>query len=188
MIKRLLFPLLAAVLVFASGCTATSPLAADPDARRASINTAVDGALAELFQQVDGSRSLVGQARGVLVFPNVIEAGFMFAASRGEGALRVGGTTASFHATTSGSFGFQAGARSTALFVLFMTDDALANFRNSSGWTAGADASVTLISAGVSANVNTTTVQQPVVSYVLSNGGLMGGISLDGTRVTRLAL
>ena len=69
-----------------------------------------------------------------------------------------------------------------------MTGEALAQFRNSSGWTAGVDASVTLITAGVSAQVNTTTVQQPVVSYVLSSAGLMAGVSLDGARVTRLAL
>lgn len=188
MAHRSILSILIALLVFTSGCTTTSQTAGNPEARRASINAGVDSALATLFQQVDGSRSLVGQARGVLVFPNVLEGGFMFAASRGEGALRVGGATTSYHATTSGSFGFQAGARSTALFVLFMTDEALANFRNSNGWTAGVDASVTLISVGASAQVNTTTVQQPVISYVLSNSGLMAGVSLDGTRITRLAL
>ena len=105
-----------------------------------------------------------------------------------DGALRVGGRTVSYHATTSGSFGLQAGAQSTAVFVLFMTQDALQRFQNSRGWTVGADASVTLIAAGANAQITTATAQQPVIGYVLSNRGLMAGVTLDGARVTTLNL
>lgn len=186
--RRFLVPAMAIFLVFASGCTTTGASGGDPAARRASIDSGADRALGQLFQQVPGSRELVGQAKGVLVFPNVIEAGFVITAARGEGVMRIGGRPKSFHAMTSGSFGFQAGAQSTAVFLLFMTSDALTRFENSSGWTADADASVTLISVGATAQVTTATAQQPVIGYVLSNGGLMGGVSLGGTRVTRLDL
>jgi lipid-binding SYLF domain-containing protein len=185
--KRIL-SVLAVFLVLAFGCTTTGPSSGDPDTRRRSIDAEVDNALARLYGQVEGSEQLVGRARGVLVFPSVMEAGFIVGASRGQGALRIGGKTKSYHATTSGSFGLQAGAQSTAVFLLFMTDDALRQFQNSSGWTVGADASVTLISVGASAQVTTATAQQPVIGYVLSNRGLMAGISLDGARITRLDL
>jgi lipid-binding SYLF domain-containing protein len=185
--KRIL-SVLAVLLVLAAGCTTTGSSSGDPDTRRRAIDANVDNALARLFGEVEGSEQLVGRARGVLVFPSVMEAGFMVGASRGQGALRVGGKTISYHATTSGSFGLQAGARSTAVFLLFMTDDALRRFQNSSGWTVGADASVTLIAVGASAQVTTATAQQPVIGYVLSNSGLMAGISLDGARITRLDL
>jgi len=185
--KRIL-SVLAVFLVLAFGCTTTGPSSGDPDTRRRSIDAGVDNALAQLFMQVEGSEQLVGRARGVLVFPSVMEAGFIVGASRGQGALRIGGKTVSYHATTSGSFGLQAGAQSTAVFLLFMTDDALGRFQNSSGWTVGADASVTLISVGATAQVTTATAQQPVIGYVLSNRGLMAGISLDGARITRLDL
>ena len=178
---------LAAMLLSTAGCTTTTG-ESDPAARRAAINAGVDDALASLYTQVEGSKQLVAQARGVLVFPNVLSAGFMVGASRGDGALRVGGATRSFHATTSGSFGLQAGAQSTAVFMLFMTEDALTRFQNSNGWTAGVDASVTLISVGASAQVTTVTGQQPVIGYVLSNRGLMAGVSLEGARITRLSL
>ena len=102
--------------------------------------------------------------------------------------MRIGGATKSFHAMTSGSLGFQAGAQSTAVFLLFMTSDALTRFQNSNGWTADADASVTLISVVAVSLVTTATAQQPVIGYVLSNGGLMGGVSLGGTRITPLNL
>ena len=187
MIKRTLAAALVGLLVLAAGCTMT-PGGNDPDTRRAAINAGVDDALASLFRQVPGSEELVAQASGVLVFPNVLEAGFMIGASRGEGALRVDGATVSYHATTSGSFGLQAGAQSTAIFFLFMTDESLSRFQASSGWTAGVDASVTVVAVGATAQATTWTVQQPVVGYVLSNSGLMAGISLNGARITRLNL
>jgi lipid-binding SYLF domain-containing protein len=186
--KRAFITAVVAVLAFGAGCTTTTGNSADPAARRAAIDTGVDSALESLFRQVEDSRDLVSQAKGVLVFPDVIEAGFVIAASRGSGALRVDGKTVAYHATTSGSWGFQAGAQSTAVFMLFMTDEALARFQNSSGWTVGADASVTMISVGASASVSTATAQQPVIGFVLSNRGLMAGISLNGARITRLDL
>jgi lipid-binding SYLF domain-containing protein len=185
--RGILVAAVVAMLAMAAGCTTTSG-SSDPDQRRAAIEAGVDDAIATLFREVAGSRELVSQARGVLVFPDVLEAGFMIAAARGSGALRVGGVTKSYHATTSGSFGLQAGAQSTAVFLLFMTDDALTRFENSSGWTVGADASVTLLTAGASAQVTTATAQQPVIGFVLANRGLMAGISLDGARITRLNL
>ena len=186
--KRIFVASLAALMVFASGCTTTSGGSSDPAARRKSIDRRVDAALGELYRQVPGSRDLVGRAQGVLVFPSVLEAGFIVGASRGDGALRKGGKTVSFHRTTAGSIGLQAGAQSTAMFVLFMTDDALRNFENSRGWTAGVDASVTMISVGASAQMTTATAQQPIIGYVLSNSGLMAGVTIDGARVTRLNL
>lgn len=186
--RRYFVPAIIGAIVLAAGCTTTSGGSGDPAARRASIDSSVDSALSRLHQQVPGSQELVGRARGVLVFPSVLEAGFIVGASRGDGALRVGGRTVSYHATTSGSFGLQAGAQSTAVFLLFMTDDALARFQNSRGWTAGVDASVTLITVGASGQMTTQTSQQPVIGYVLSNRGLMAGLTMDGTRVTRLNL
>lgn len=176
-----------ALLAVAAGCTTTSGQAG-PDQRRAAIDAGVDDALTTLFREVQGAEALVEQASGVLVFPDILEAGFMIAAARGNGALRVDGVTRSYHAKTRGSFGIQAGARSTALFLLFMTDEALARFESSTGWTVGADASVTLLTAGASAQVSTRTAQQPVIGFVLTNRGLMTGISLDGARITDLDL
>jgi lipid-binding SYLF domain-containing protein len=186
--KRFFVAALAAMAILASGCTTSGPGTGDPAARRKAIDASVDSALSTLYQQVPDSRDLVGRAAGVLVFPNVMEAGFVFGASRGQGALRVAGKTVSYHATTSGSFGLQAGAQSTAVFVLFMTQDALQRFQASRGWTVGADATVTLVTVGANAQVTSATAQQPVIGYVLSNRGLMAGVTLDGARVTRLDL
>lgn len=188
MLKTRLVPAILSALLVVTGCTVTSPGGQNPDTRRQNINAGVDNALAELYRQVPGSKEMVNNARGVLVFPAVISAGFVFGASSGEGAMRQGGRTTGFYRQTGGSWGLQAGAQSQAVYLLFMTKEALDSFNASRGWTAGANASVTMLSAGANAQATTNTIQQPVVGYVLSNGGLMAGLTLDGTRITRLDL
>ena len=187
-IRMLLAAAVAIGLLSSSGCTTTSGRAADPATRRQTIDAGVDQALSRLYKEVPSSRDMVSQAKGVLVFPRVVGGGFIVGGSHGDGALRTGGQTISYWSTTSASVGLLAGAQSQALFILFMTQDALDRFQKSSGWTAGADGSVTLINVGASANVTTQTAQQPIVGYVLSNAGLMANLSLDGTRFVRLGL
>jgi lipid-binding SYLF domain-containing protein len=175
-----------------AGCTTTSPSSsASPEAnagKRDTINAGVDSTLARLYENVDGSRDLVAKARGVLVFPSVISAGFWFGGQYGEGALRVGGRTTGYYSTVAGSFGLQIGVQSKALVFLFMTQDALDNFLHSQGWAAGADATVAVLKVGANGAVDTSTATSPVEAFVLTNGGLMAGISLEGTKVSRLII
>ena len=105
---------------------------------------------------------------------------------KSTGVLRVGGANAGYYSTTAGSIGFQAGAQSKAMFVLFMTDEALNKFRNSNGWTVGADATVAVVNIGANGRIDTNTAQQPVVGFVLNNGGLMAGVSLEGTKIAKI--
>jgi lipid-binding SYLF domain-containing protein len=170
-----------------TGCSTTSkPPDATPAQQRQNIDAAVDSALAQLFAQDPASRDLVAKARGVLVFPSVVTAGFVVGGSYGTGALRAGGRTERYYKTAAGSVGLLAGAESKAMYILFMTDDALAKFRASNGWTVGADASVALMKTGANASVDSSIAQQAVIAYVLVKGGLMANLSLEGTRITPL--
>ncbi|MBC8720368.1 hypothetical protein F6X37_01700 [Paraburkholderia sp. 31.1] len=174
-----------------AGCTTTgnTPENAHVDAsKRQSIDASVDGTLSKLFTTVPGSRELVSKARGVLVFPSVLQAGLIVGGQYGEGALRVGGATVGYYSTASGSFGLQAGAQSKAIIFLFMTQDSLDKFRNAEGWSAGVDASVALVKIGANGAVDTTTATAPVQVFVMTNAGLMGDVSLQGTKVTRLKI
>jgi lipid-binding SYLF domain-containing protein len=174
-----------------AGCTTTgnTPDNAHVDAsKRQSIDASVDGTLSRLFTTVPGSRELVSKARGVLVFPSVLQAGFIVGGQYGEGALRVGGATVGYYSTVSGSLGLQAGAQSKAIIFLFMTQDSLDKFRNADGWSAGVDASVALVKVGANGAVDTNTATAPVQVFVLTNAGLMGDVSLQGTKVSRLKI
>ena len=90
--------------------------------------------------------------------------------------------------TAAGSVGLLAGAESKAVYLLFMTDEALAKFRASNGWTAGADASVAMMRTGANAAVDSATLQQAVIGYVITKGGLMANLSLEGTKVSPLEI
>ena len=173
-----------------TGCSTTTSAARDgsPVAKQQSIDANVDNALSRLYAQDPSSREMIGKARGVLVFPSIVSAGFVVGGSYGQGALRVRGRTSEYYSTAAGSVGLLAGAESKSVYLLFMTDEALAKFRASKGWTVGADASVTLVNVGANASVDSKTVQQEIVGYVLTNGGLMANVSLEGTKITPLAM
>jgi lipid-binding SYLF domain-containing protein len=175
-------------LLASMGCSTTSGQSADPAARRQTIDAGVDQALSQLQREIPTSQGLISSAKGVLVFPSVLTGGFIVGASHGQGALRKAGKTAGYFSTTALSVGLLAGAQSKAVFILFMTEDALARFEASQGWTAGVDGSVALITVGAAAQVTTQTGQQPIVGFILTNAGLMANLSLDGTRIARLNL
>ncbi len=188
---------LAAATAFAlgsiTGCSTTGPStptasSADPMAKRQAIDANVDGALARLYAQDPSSRELVAKARGVLVFPAIVSAGFVVGGSYGQGALRTHGHSERYYSTAAGSLGLLAGAESKSVYILFMTQESLDKFLASNGWTVGADASVTLINVGANAQVDNKTAQQAVVGYVLTNGGLMANVSLEGTKITPLVI
>jgi len=69
-----------------------------------------------------------------------------------------------------------------------MTQDALDKFRSTDGWAAGADASVALVTVGANGVVDTNTATHPVEVFVLTNAGLMAGVSLEGVKVSRLVI
>ncbi len=174
-----------------AGCTTTpdQPASAATNAsKRRAIDASVDATLSRLYSTVPGSRELAGKARGVLVFPDVIQAGLIIGGQSGNGALRVGGSTIGYYNTSSVSVGLQAGAQSKAIVFLFMTQDAFDKFRNSEGWSAGGDASVALVKMGANGAIDTTTATAPVEVIVLTNAGLMGDVSINGTKVSKLAI
>jgi lipid-binding SYLF domain-containing protein len=191
--KRTFLLKTASALAFAglalTGCTTTGSAAKSDDAAvRTEINQGIDSTMERLYAQVKGSRELVAKSNGVLVFPRVLAAGFVVGGEYGKGALRVHGANAGYYSVGSVSVGFQAGAQSKAVIILFMTHDALEKFRNSSGWTAGADASVAIMKVGANGEIDTTTANNPVQAFVLTNAGLMANLNLEGTKISKLAL
>jgi lipid-binding SYLF domain-containing protein len=152
------------------------------------IDAKVDAALARLKAEVPGSASIVADAKGVLVFAGVIKAGFVIAGEGGEGALRIGGKTESYYSIFSGSIGFQAGGQKRDIIMVFLDADALKNFQASDGWKVGADGTVTLIDTGASGTIDSATLKKPIVGFIVGQKGLMAGISLDGSKITKLEL
>jgi len=84
------------------------------------------------------------------------------------------------------SIGFQLGAQSKAVFLVFMQEEALKEFRASSGWKAGVDGSVALINIGAGASFDTTQIEEPIVGFVMTNAGLMYNATLEGSKYTKV--
>ena len=164
------------------------PLSSSLSAASASeINAKTNQALKEFYRHSSAGKELAAKAAGVLVFPEVIKAGIGIGGEYGEGALRVGGKTVAYYNVASASIGFQLGAQLKSEIILFMSADALRKFRNSDGWEAGVDGSVAIATLGAGGEIDSNTVQQPIIGFIFSNKGLMYNLSIEGSKITRIS-
>jgi lipid-binding SYLF domain-containing protein len=152
----------------------------------AEIDAGVAAARDQCVAQVPACKAAVEKAQGMLVFPEVTKAAVGIGGSYGEGALIVGGKNAGYYSATSASIGLQLGAQTSAQIIMFMTTEALDAFRKSSGWEAGANAQVTMIDEGRAADIESVLRSTPVVAFVFGQKGLMGDLSVEGSKITKL--
>lgn len=170
-----------------TACTTTKPdTTSAPRSDATTVNTRANAALERLYQTAPGSKEMVQRAKGVLIFPSVIGGSFVVGVEHGRGVLRVGGQNRGNYSTTGASIGWQAGGQSKAVIYVFNTQEALDHFLKSDGWSVGADATVAAGKIGANGSIDTTTAQAPVTSYVLTNAGLEAGVSLQGTKITKV--
>ena len=152
----------------------------------ATIDARVDATLAEMYRQFPNTVELSGEANGLLVMPLVTEAGFIYGGAYGQGALRIDGVTVDYYSTTKATAGLQIGAQQYAHVLFFMTEDALQNFRTSSGWAAGAGVKYVVSDEGDGVNADTTTSRSPILAAVFGQEGLLIGATLEGSKYTRI--
>jgi len=157
-----------------------------PAATAREIDVSVDVALERFVKEVQGAKELLAIAKGVLVFPSVYKAGLIVGGEYGEGALRIGGRTVDYYSTAAASFGLQLGAQAKTLILVFIRQDALENFRKSEGWKAGVDGSVAVLDEGVGKAIDTETIKDPILGFVFGQKGLMGNLTLEGAKMTRI--
>ena len=150
------------------------------------IDSRTDTALKRFYDEVGGGKNFIKNAKGVLVFPKVIKAGFGIGGEYGEGALRIGGRTVDYYSTAAASIGFQLGVQSRIVILVFLDKQVLTKFRNSSGWEVGVDGSVAFITVGAGGSIDSSNVQSPIVGFIFGNKGLMYNLTLEGSKFTRL--
>ncbi len=150
------------------------------------IDVSVDVAIERFTKEIKGGAQFLASAKGVLVFPSVIKAGFGIGGEYGEGALRIGGRTVDYYNTVAASFGLQIGAQSKTIILVFMQQEALDRFRRSEGWKVGVDGSVALVTVGAGGALDTENIKDPIVGFVFGQKGLMFNLTLEGAKITRL--
>jgi lipid-binding SYLF domain-containing protein len=155
-------------------------------ATRAELERDSRAALQQLYATNPKAAELGAKARAVLVFPKIVKAGFMVGGQNGSGALLQGGRAVGFYRISAGSFGFQAGAQTFGYALFFMTTDALAYLKKSDGWAIGSGPSVVVVDKGMAKTMNTTTLSQAVYAMAFGQHGLMGGVGIEGSKITQI--
>jgi lipid-binding SYLF domain-containing protein len=171
-------------LVLLAGCWGADSAVA---ATAKEIDVSVDVALETFEKEVSGAKQFLASAKGLLVFPKVLKAGFGFGGEYGEGALRIGGKSVNYYNTIAGSFGFQFGAQAKTIVLVFLDEDALKRFQMSEGWKVGVDGSVAIVAVGAGTSLDSSKMQEPIVGFVLDQKGLMYNLTLEGSKFTKLS-
>src|SRR5262245_18367912 len=152
----------------------------------AQIDSEVDGALGVLFRNNPEARVLNERAVGVLVFPNIVKAGFLFGAQYGEGALRQRGKTTGYYNTMAASYGLQAGAQKFGYALFFMSNSALQYLETSGGFELGTGPSLVVLDEGAARAPTTSTIQSDIYAIFFDQRGLMAGLGIQGSKISRL--
>jgi lipid-binding SYLF domain-containing protein len=155
---------------------------------RKELDANVSATLEKFFDSTLGAPRLLEKAIGTLVFPSIVKVGILGVGGQfGEGALLVKGVTEGYYNTVSASIGFQLGLQAYSTIIVFLTQEALDSFIASDGWKVGVDASVAVIKLGMGAKIDTDNIQDSIVAFIFDNEGLMYSLSLEGTKISRIA-
>jgi len=181
-----------AAVLFAAGLATTLAAAPRPAGAETKSNELVQKSEVSLERilgdpNTPGLKKYLGQARGVLIIPELIKGGFIVGAEGGSGVLLVRGADGSwsapaFYTLAAGSIGLQLGAQISEVVFTLMTDGAVQALLDNE-MKLGADASVAVgpIGAGVEAST-TTNVGADILAFSRAVG-LFGGGSLEGAKL-----
>lgn len=150
------------------------------------IDESVVTALGNLYAHNEAAKVLGTKAKAVLVFPDIKKGAFVVGAQWGYGALLRGKNTAGYYRTAAASYGFQAGVKKFGYALFFMTDSGLAYLDKSGGWAIGTGPSVVVVDQGVARSLTTTNLHSDVYAFVFDQKGLMAGIGIEGSKITKI--
>ncbi len=163
------------------------------DARAASlapsapeIDRSVTAALSSLYSHNEAARTLGAKAKAVLVFPDIKKGAFIVGAQYGYGALRRGGKTIGYYRTGAASYGLQAGVKKFGYALFFMTPSSLGYVEKTAGWAIGTGPSVVVVDQGMARSLTTTSLRSDVYAFVFDQTGLMAGIGIEGSKITKI--
>lgn len=155
-------------------------------ASKAEINERVSVTLRQFDSLNTANRTLGDKAAGILVFPRVTKGGVGVAGEFGEGVLQVNGKTVGYYSVGSASVGLTLGLANHSEIIMFMTQESLDKFTSQAGWSIGADTGITVVSGGINSSYDTETVHKPILGFVFAEKGLIGDLSLEGSKISKI--
>lgn len=158
----------------------------DGSGSAASLSSDASSALKQLRSQNEAANALARDAKAVLVFPNVTKGGFVIGGYHGEGVMFRDGKAAGYYDSTGASYGLQAGIQRYGYALFFMREEDIAYLDKSDGWEIGTGPTLTVIDQGFSTSMTTTTGREGVYCIFFDQRGLMAGIGIQGSKITRV--
>jgi lipid-binding SYLF domain-containing protein len=150
------------------------------------LNKDANQALQTLYKTNPVAEQISKSARAVLVFPKIIKAGLVFGGSYGEGVLKQGPKVVNYYNSVSGSWGLQAGAQSYGYVVFLMNNKAVDYVNKSEGWEIGVGPTVVVVNEGVAKNLSTSTLKDDAYAFIFDQAGLMAGVSIEGSKISKI--
>lgn len=175
-----IFPLLFLFIV-SLGCSTVSAGKIDDENARDARK-----ALEELYSSSPAARKLADIAKGILVFPKITKAGFMVGGQFGNGILFKDDKAVGRYNSTAASYGLQAGVQQFGYALFFMSEGDLSYLNKSDGWEVGVGPSITVVDQGFAKSLTSTTLREGVYAFFFSQKGLMAGLGVQGTKITKL--
>jgi lipid-binding SYLF domain-containing protein len=178
---------LIAIVVFAMSVAIDSLSSVAALASSASqIDREATASLNDLYKNTPGTKALADKAVAVLVFPSIVKGGFIIAGQFGDGALRKNGKSVAYYRSLAASYGFQAGVQAFGYALFFMDDESVRYLDNSAGFELGTGPSLVVLDAGFGKNISTTTLQKGIYAFIFDQKGLMGGVGIQGSKITKI--
>ncbi|BCX68782.1 YSC84-related protein [Pseudomonas izuensis] len=188
MIKYLRMMAMISILAITAGCQMDqSTSASGTKAADAAMDQEAKAALQSLYTSTPKSRALAQKAKGILVFPDVVKAGFIAGAHHGEGELIENGKVTGYYSTTAASYGLQAGVQRFGYAMFFMSDSALKDLKTGNGFEVGVGPSIVVEDAGAAKSLTTSTIQSDIYAFIFDQKGLMAGVGLQGSKISKLS-
>jgi lipid-binding SYLF domain-containing protein len=182
--KRLHLAIIFSVLALAAALLAGPNNAVAASA--ASLNRDARIALDRLCAKSIKASALAEKAVAILVFPSIAKAGFIVGGQYGEGVLLRNGRPMGYYNNVSASYGLQAGIQKYGYALFFMTEAAVRYLDRSDGWELGTAPNIVIVDTGAAAGLSTTSIQSDMFAFFFDQKGLMAGLGLQGTKITKI--
>jgi len=173
------------LILFAAGVLMGTGAAMAATATEIDHETA--SALETLYKKSSSAKLMGEQAVGILVFPTIVKGGFIVGGQYGNGALIKEGEQNSYYNTVQISYGLQAGLQTYGYALFFMSESAMKYLDRSDGWELGVGPTIVVVDTGAARSMSTTTAKADIYAYFFDQKGLMAGLGIQGTKITKLS-
>jgi lipid-binding SYLF domain-containing protein len=145
-----------------------------------------NAALKQLYDTEPSAKMIGEKAHAIMVFPRIVKAGFIVGGQYGEGVLLINGKLVAHYNSVAASYGLQAGVQAFGYALFLMNDKALSYLDKSDGWEIGVGPSIVVVDKGIAKTLTTTTLKDDVYAFIFDQKGLMAGLGLQGSKITKL--